>query len=187
MNGDIKIIISIFTVVFLLFSWWVSDIPIGYYQFKKMCKEEGGLRSYSVVEPNMGWLAESESNAEYIVSHYPSVPFARFSSGDGALYDVIYKGGNPNFVQSYEKKLADEKVGAGYRLDSLFSKVDNAIRINRSDSQLVDSSTDKIVFKVTSFVFYWTESKNTFLGISGVAICPDPKVEHSLIVSFLRG
>lgn len=187
MNNKSKIIIGVFITAFSLFAWWVSDIPIGYYQFKQMCKEEGGLRSYSVVEPNVGWLAKTESNAEYIVSHYPSVPFARFSSSDGAWHDVIYKGGNPNWGQSYEKKLANEKVGVGYRLDYLFGKVGNAIRLNKADVQLIDVRTDKIVFKVSSFVFYWTVPENTFLGKSGVAVCPDSKEEHSSIISFLKG
>ena len=178
--------LSILVGTLLLFGWWVSDIPIGYYQFKQMCKKEGGLRSYTKVEVNVGWLAASEPDAQGIVSSYPTVPFARFRANDGSWKDVSYKGGNPWWSSSYEITSADETKVPRYHLVLKVESVAGAIRLRREVLTLSDESPNQIVFQTTRFIFTWTNPENTLLGMSDTAECPAYKDEVLSIKSFLK-
>lgn len=43
MSFRTKVFLGVGFMSLIWFGWWVSDIPIGYYQFKKICGLEGGL------------------------------------------------------------------------------------------------------------------------------------------------
>ena len=155
----------------LLFGWWISDIPIGYYQFKQMCKKDGGLRSYAKVEANVGWLAASKPDAQGIVSSYPTVPFARFRANDDSWKDVRYKGGNPWWDSSYEVSPADEAKKPRYRQVKKEENILDAIRLHKYVRTIVDEASNQPVFEYTRFTFTWTNPENTLLGRSDSAYC----------------
>lgn len=178
--------LAIAGVFLLIFGWWISDIPIGYYQFKRMCEEEGGLRSNTQVKSGEGWLVKYESDARDIVSRYSTVPFARYRADDGIWRDVRYKGGNPGWSESYTITPADESLRPRYRLQDKFELVADAIRLHKSIYTLNDELLNKIVFQTTQFTFTWTVPENTLLGRSDTEVCPDYKAVTLSVQSFLK-
>lgn len=164
--------LSILVGTLLLFGWWISDIPIGYYQFKQICEKEGGLRSYAKVEPGESWWAEHEPAARDIVSSYPTVPFARFRENDDSWKDVRYKGGNPWWSESYAIIAADETKRPRYRLNNKLESVAGAIRLRKRVYKLSDELSNQVIFQTTQFIFTWITPENTLLGRSDTAVCP---------------
>lgn len=176
----------VFGLLSLSFLWWISDIPIGYYQFKQMCEKEGGLRSFSKVEPGEGWWAKYQSDARDIVSQYPTVPFVRYRAEDGSWKDVRYKGGNPRWSESYTITLAETSKQPRYRLNDKSESVINAIRLNKSVYTLSDELSNQAVFQTTQFTFTWTTPKNTLLGRSDTVVCPEYSAVTSSTQLFLK-
>lgn len=171
MTEKSKVVLVIVGGCLLLLGWWLSDLPIGYYQFKRICESEGGLRVYEKVEPNVGWIASNEPDARGIVSSYSTVPFARFRSDDGTWKDVKYKGGNPWWSSSYEISLADESKKPRYRMAVKVESVADAIRLTKYVRTLTDESSSQPVFIYTRFTFTWTNPEHTLLGRSDSAYC----------------
>ena len=186
MTKKSKAILTIVAIVLLLFGWWISDILIGYYQFKQICKKEGGLRSYAKVEPNVGWWAEHEPTARDIVSSYPTVSFARYRADDGIWKDVRYKGGNPWWSESYTIINADETKRPRYRLNNKLESVTNAIRLRKRIYKLSDELSGQVIFQTTQFIFTWTTPENTLLGSSDTVVCPAYKDVLSSTQLFLK-
>ena len=178
--------IIFFVAAFLLiFIWWLSDIPIGYYKFQQACKNEGGLRVYAKVEPNVGWWAKSQSNAEGIVVHYPNVSFARFQTKDGGWKDVRYKGGIGSFSK-FDVIPADETKKPRYRESIEVKAVADATRLRKEVLTIFDSFSNSVAFQSTRFIFTWTNPENTLLGQSDTAVCPSHEDEYSAIKSLLK-
>ena len=178
----VKVAIGIFV---LFFCWWISDIPIGYYQFKQMCEKEGGLRSFSKVEPNVGWWATSEANAEGILVHYPNVLFTRFLSKDGQWTDMRYKGGYGSYSQ-YDVTPSDQSKKPRYREVLREEKVANAIRLRKEILIVLDESSNQAAFQTARFIFTWTNPETTLLGRSDSVVCPTYQNEHLSIQSLLK-
>lgn len=165
MTKKSKSILLTIAITVLLFGWWISDIPIGYYQFKERCEKEGGLRAYEKAAPNIGWLAANEVDAKGVVQSYPTVPFTRFRSDDGVWKDVKYKGGYGSFSR-YEVSPADETKSPQYRLRLEVATVPDAIRLRKEVLTLSDGMSNQIVFQTTRFIFTWTNPEKTLLGRS---------------------
>lgn len=172
-------------IFLLLFGWWISDIPIGYYQFKQLCEKEGGLRSYAKVKSNAGWWATSEVNAKGIVVHYPNVSFARFRTNNGVWNDVKYKGGYGSFSK-YEVSPADESKTPRYREMLKVEPVNGAIRLRKEVLTVLDESSKQIAFQTTRFIFIWTNPETTLLGRSDSVDCPTSQNEYLSIQSLLN-
>ena len=174
MRVKTKVLAAIGIVGVSWFGWWGADVPIGYYQFKERCEKEGGFSSFGKVDHAQGWLAEDESEAEFIVFSFPNVPFARFKSKNGEWWDVKFKGGGRWRSESYLVQPArNGKVG--YKLSHYYENVADSIRLRRSIDALIEVGADKTVFKYTSFDFTWTDPNKTLLGRSGVIQCPAAK------------
>jgi len=173
-------------VVIVLIGWWLSDIPIGYYQFQQICRKEGGVRSYENVLPNVGWITSTASEAKDVVSTYQTVSFARFVASKGVLKDVRYKGGNPWWSTSYDISLADVKDVPRYNFDHSVEPVSDAIRLRKNIIKLTDLFTNQVVLQSTRYIFTWTTPENTLLGMSGTKECPPYKDEILSIKTFLR-
>lgn len=185
MTQKSKVIAAILSITFLLVGWWISDIPIGYYQFKQICKKEGGLRTYAKVEPNVGWWAETQTDARGIVQSYPNVPFARFRSDDGTWKDVRYEGGYASFAK-FDVQPADETKKPRYKRREKVERVETAIRLRKNSLTVSDEQSNQIVFQSTRFIFAWTNPDTTLLGRSDTAVCPSHEDEYSSIQSFLK-
>lgn len=166
-----KLPLFITIVLSLILGWWISDIPIGYYQFKQVCEKEGGLRVYGKVEPNVGWVALSEPEARAIASSYSKVDFVRYRTDDGTWKDVKYKGGNPWWSSSYEIVAKDETKKTRYRLEDKVESVINQVRLTRYVKTLIDESSNKPLITYTRFTFTWTNPNSTLLGRSDSAYC----------------
>lgn len=173
------------SLLIIFLGWWLSDLPIGYYEFKKICETEGGLRGYIKVTPNVGWEVSSLPDAKSTVSSYSTVPFVRFPISDSSWKDVRYLGGNPWWSESYEIKIADEIVAPGYRLERNAENVTGAIRLRKEVTTLVDKATHETVFDSARFIYTWTTPENTLFGQSGTVTCPTYKNELVSIGSFL--
>jgi hypothetical protein len=163
---------------------WLADIPIGYYQFKRMCEKEGGLVSYVRVDPAFGWLANNEVDARIIVQSYLGVPFARFRSENGAWLDVRYVGGKGAFAR-YDIRPAGGDNEARYRQRERDELVESAIRLRKSAYIVLDERTGQIVFQSTRFIFTWTNSEKTLLGRSDSVVCPTHEFRAAEINKFL--
>lgn len=184
MGKKMRVFSIVVVVGVLWFGWWVSDIPIGYYQFKEMCRKEGGLSIYGEIDRTQGWVAEDESEAEFIVFSFPNVPFARFKSRKGEWWDVRFKGGGRWRSESYLVQPASDGE-VGYKLTHYYEGVADAIRLHRSIDALNEIRTGKVVLKYTSFDFTWTDPNRTLLGRSGVVQCPIAKEMVKSLRSYL--
>lgn len=168
-----------------LFGWWVFDIPIGYYQFMRVCQKEGGLRTYAKVAPNVGWWAKNQVGAQGIVVHYPNVQFARFRSDDGTWKDVRYLGGIGAFSK-YDVAPADQSKVPRYRESLEIVHVRNATRLRKEVLTILDEYDGKAAFQSTRFIFTWTNPDTTLLGQSGTVECPTYQDEYAAIKSFIK-
>lgn len=181
-NNKLFILIMI---IFLSFCWYISDIPIGYYQFKKTCKNEGNLQVYSKIESNAGWIADSQSDAEAIVQAYPRVSFARFLAADGKWMDIKYKGGFGSFSK-FDIYSANEHKTPRYKRTEYISLVKNSIRLHKNTIVATDVISNKIAFQSTRFIFTWTNPENTLLGRSDSVVCPSYQEEFNSIKSLFN-
>ena len=185
MTEKSRVVAAISFAVLVLFGWWISDIPIGYYQFKQICKKEGGLRSFAKVEPNVGWWARNQVDAQGIVVHYPNVQFARFRTDDGAWKDVKYLGGAGIFSK-YDIASPDESKVPRYRESLEIVQIKNAIRLRKEVLTILDEHNGKAAFLSTRFIFTWTNPDTTLLGQSGTVECPTYQDEYAAIKSFIK-
>lgn len=185
MTENSKVILVIVGACLLFLGWWLSDIPIGYYQFKRICEKEGGLRVYGKVAPNVGWSAAHEIDAKAIVQSYPNVPFARFRSDEGTWKDVRYKGGYGAF-SAYDVSPADETKKPRYRRIEKVERVEGAIRLRKNVVTVLDETSDQVVFQSTRFIFTWTNPESTLLGRSDSVECPSYRQEATAIQNILK-
>ncbi|WP_443191927.1 hypothetical protein [Pseudomonas indica] len=166
----------VFTVLGVMgiswFGWWVSDIPIGYYEFRERCNKEGGARLLGVVTTDSGWMASSEVQAKSVVASYRFVPFARYVSDSGQLKDVRYKGSDPLWSGSYVIEDANLERVVNYKYFITGENVPNAIRLRKDTRLLVDLLTEKELFISISFTYTWTNPERTLLGRSDKVRCP---------------
>lgn len=165
-----------FGLILLIFIWWISDIPIGYYQFRRMCEKEGGLKVYEKLDKDVGWSVEYDVQAELPASfnHIAFVRAADFNTGK--LLDIRYLGGKESFSR-YEKRPADMSKSVKYQINEKVVHVPNSIRLIRYDKNIIDLTKKKIVAQFTEFNFGWSNPDNTLFGQSGSAICPEPSRE----------
>ena len=163
-----------------LFGWWVSDIPIGYYGFKEMCKKEGGVEIKGEINPYVGWFVKNEAQARYVTSAF-SAPYARFLSKDSKWVDVRYKGGNSGFSESYFIGPADEKEKPGYQFEIKNEAVPDAIRLRSRILIVKEISSEKDVLSSRNFIFSWMDSRRTIMGMSSVDTCFDGDDESARI------
>ncbi len=169
------------------FGWWVSDVPIGYYQFRMLCEQEGGLKGFEKIDPSLGWEVSYLHEAKSVVSSYPSVPFSRYQTEDGEFMDVRYQEGNPWWDSSYLIEPADYEEKIGYRPINKAVRVQDAIRLRKNVTILKRLADDQVMFISTVFIFTWTNPKNTLLGMSGTAVCPSFADETVGVRRYLTG
>lgn len=168
------------------FGWWASDIPIGYYKFRMICQKEGGIKSFGVVDPKLGWEVDSKEEAKEISSQYPSVPFVRFRSESGSFSDIRYVGGNPWWDTSYVIGGVGDDGEVGYRWERKAEKVKEGIRLRKEVSVLKDIASGRAVFVFNRFVFTVTNPGTTWTGMSDVISCPKYYDGVSFVRAFLE-
>jgi hypothetical protein len=148
-NKFIIVFVSIPLVILLFFA---SNIK-GYYHFKSMCEQEGGLRVYEKLEKNVGWWAKDKYDAR-VVALLTGVGFVRFTDKkDGQIYDINYLGGAMNEDSSYEIVISDQLQEVRYRWNSISLFSDDAKRLKKSGYEILDERSGKKVAGYYSFYF----------------------------------
>jgi hypothetical protein len=159
----------------LLIGWWLSDIPIGYFQFKNACVLEAGFKQAALLEKNAGWEGQMLSYRGYLAES-PHIKFVRIRLPTVGRFpevvDFTYKGGNPNWDSAYDWKAADESKPVVYRVSL---KVENApgIRLLKTATHIVDVRSGQTVISDTSLTYSFTNPDNSFLGMARRATCPE--------------
>ena len=160
-------------IIVALIGWWLSDIPIGYYQFKEKCVDEGGGRKFGIVQKEHGWFVADESAARFVTRNFPDVLFARFGDSKSGFRDMSYKGGYYLNSNSYEVTPAKSEILVKYKLESNnLQPVDDSIRLRRSQYILMSLENSKPLFIYTTFNFTWLNPDKALLGRSDSVSCP---------------
>lgn len=146
----------------------------------------GGVSIGGEIKPGIGWFVKNEAHARYVTSSF-SVPYARFISSNDEWMDVRYTGGNPWSSESYVVTLADEKENPGYQFEIKNETVAGAIRLRSRRLVVRDIYVKKDVLVSKSFIFSWTDSRRTLLGMSYVDTCFSGNKESIRIGMAVKG
>lgn len=170
MKDAIKIIISLSIIPLLIGIFFFSNIK-GYYRFKQYCEAEGGLRVYEKLERNVGWLAKDKYEAMQ-VSSLSGVGFVRYTDDkDKRIYDVKYIEGNPQYDNSYEFKVSDDKPSTKYVWKSIDEPISDEIRLSRFGHEILSISDNKILIRYFMFSYQTTDPKSTPFGPAQKMTC----------------
>jgi hypothetical protein len=143
----------------------------GYYRFKELCAQEGGLRVYQHLTPNVGWQAKKHWG-HMGVAHMERVAFARYSD-NGTLLDMRYRAGPTGVESSYEIKPADEPLPVVYELRSVNESLPGELRTSRSGYEVREIATGKLLVRWYQIGFSMFDQDKTLLAApSGQACSP---------------
>ena len=141
------------------------DAITGQWKFERMCKEEGGPRFFGVVEKDVGWEVDADGAYSYQrpfeLGH---VAFVRFRDKQGELADV--KAGKyigPN-QRDYSFSRADETQPVKYRLVYSRNVFADDQRFSRTDTQVIDVKSNKLLARHTTIGYQWAKSERVILS-----------------------
>ena len=156
------------------------DAIMGAIKFKRLCKTEGGARVYEKIEKNMGWMVEDNSKFGYkpVFSYKPA--FVRYKNEHGEKFDVIKINPPPKTGEPYKLIPAEESKPVRY----LFKFVDiknyeGDERFSKTQDQVIDLHTEKIVATYTNFGFAWTTPDRVILAAPTGVGCFDANARQS--------
>ena len=154
------------------------DAFTGHYKFKRMCKEQGGVRFYGPVERNKGWLAVGNahgSQTDDAVAIQPflfgDIDFVRYKDLDGRLKDMKLAQIQTSHVKSYDRFPVDPNKSPRYGYtDQTFYLPDDkrflVIKVTITDLRDQSKLAELVVFS-----FAWAESDRMILGMSTLKQC----------------
>jgi len=172
-----KKIVMLLLLIFLgLFGWWISDVPIGYYQFKKVCEKDGGLHIFGQIRKNVGWYSEGPSDAMYPFS-FGNVAFVRTRNSQGSLVDIHKISGS--WPQDYREEPMNEQISPTYEIRWKNPQGAEGIRLYKYEYEVVEIKTGEVKFSTTTYVFWPFKRDSIPLGSPAASdICPDLRAEE---------
>jgi len=159
-----------------------SDNIWGFYRFKSICAEQGGLRVAEPLERNVGWMVKAGhvTYVEFPVG-IPSVAFVRYrNERDGILYDV-YKTQREKISEvGYEQRLADVRNPVIYEYRWSRHALRNEIRMSSVLREVIDLRSGKVVSTYRTFSYSEFEPSRTPLAAPSGVTCPDdpPRIDE---------
>ena len=75
----------------LLLGWYFADNFKGYYRFKALCSEQGGLKVYQPLERDVGWFTDRSFNDARYMASFEAVAFVRYRDKDDGLWYDLYR------------------------------------------------------------------------------------------------
>lgn len=175
-----------FALLVIVLAVWLADIPIGYYQFRQMCKKDAGLRIHNHIDLRSGWMTQNETVALSVAYLYPEVPLVRFHGRDGSLRDVKYIGGIPGLPESYQFEPADSEKVARYSFENKMVSVPDGIRLYKYLSTLGEIPSGQLVFEYSGYGFSWTEPDRTLFGQGSGTHCLTGREKVDAIRSLIQ-
>lgn len=156
----------------LLLGWYFADNFKGYYRFKALCSEQGGLKVYQPLERDVGWFEEDGRMNEAYMLNFEAVAFIRYhNEAEGHWYDVYrsqkLKVGDAGFAQ----QPADLNKPVVYQRKWSGKDMPNEIRLGISTEEFIDLRTSEVVVTYTQ-LGYRPFEKGLFGGHGGMG-CPE--------------
>ena len=166
-----------FTLAAVGIPFW--EIPFGYYNFRKLCDQEGPLKVYEPVEPQTTVCAEGQMawNAEYLLKGGFSSVEARPSKGG-----IVRLTRRPSGTID---RVPIERVTSKYCLENALNQR-QPWRILRHDYLVRNEKEARLVARASAFTWsgtWWQEAASPLLGYGGA--CVGRPFES--ISKFLRG
>lgn len=173
MNKITKILTWSAGVTLLLGLYFAGNIK-GYYRFKELCEQEGGLRLYQPLERGVGWLSDGNhiSNAAGMI-YYDAVAFIRYrNKEDGQWYDVYrakrLKVSDPGYLQ----QPADFRKPVIYQRKWSNKEMPGETRMGITKSEFFDLRTKQLVASYTLLAYSQFDQDKTILAAPSGMACP---------------
>ena len=154
------------------------DAFTGHYKFKRLCREQGGVRFYGPVERNQGWLAEGNSHGvrtDDAIAKKPflfgDIDFVRYKDRRGRLTDMKLAPVQTSAVKSYDQYPADPSKSPryGYTDQKKYLPDDKRFLVFRVT--ITDLRDQSKLAELVVFSFAWAESDRMILGMSTLKQC----------------
>lgn len=164
------------------------DAIAGQWKFERMCKEEGGSRFYEPVEKDVGWEVEGHDTYSYQGPFsFDHVDFVRYQDAHGVRSDVRAGGFIAVNQRKYTFSPVDESRPVRYKFRYENVRLTDDDRFTKTQYQVIDLSSKKIVASHTIFGYQWTKPERVLLAApTGVAcrnLQPDFDNFHQSIYS----
>lgn len=146
------------------------DAITGQWKFERMCEKESGTRFFGMVEKDVGWEVDAGGIYDYREPfQFGHVAFVRFRDQSGVLVDAR-ESGYEHIAQgtvrqrAYSISPADENKRVRYRLRYASTTLPEDKRFGRTDTQVVDVDTGKLLASHTTFGYQWAKSERVILS-----------------------
>lgn len=171
----IKKVVTMALVVAGLIGFYFFDNIKGYYRFKAMCNKEGGLRVYTPLKKNVGWIVQGDMISFGIATDPAQlnfVSFVRYKDGsNGRYYDVRYVAGNPGDDHSYDKKESNFGKPVIYSWRVVNEYLPGELRLSRSGYEIKEISSDRIAVRYYEFGYSKFNQNKTLLAAPSIEGC----------------
>ena len=168
-----RIAIVALPIPLLIILYFYENIH-GYYRFKTYCAEEHKLQKITRVDPNVGWVqsdTDSRSDIQFYASK-PNVKFVRFKNNkDGLLYDILFKGGNPEYDESYDIRFANTDALVVYKIESINHAINSELRMDRYGERVIDLRNNQEIIYLTNISYSLFDRNNTLLNAPSGNTC----------------
>ncbi len=173
MNKITKILTWSAGVILLLGLYFADNIK-GYYRFKKLCEQEGGLRLYQPLERDVGWLSDGDSITEAAsMTYLEAVAFMRYrNKEDGQWYDVYRVKRLKVSDLGYAQRPADLSKPVVYQRKWSTKEIPNEIRMGITKEEFFDLRTKKLVASYTLLGYSQFDQDKTILAAPSGIACP---------------
>ncbi|MFZ6799557.1 hypothetical protein [Undibacterium sp. Di24W] len=154
-----------------------ADAYYGQWQFKEMCKKEGGPRFYGKIEKNAGWLlTDTSTSAPDVPSDFGDISFFRWTDKEGKEFDIyvdweLRKKMHPR-PSEYTFLPADKSKVVRYEYRYKTERMLHDERFVQSQEEIIDIATQKKqLASYTIFSYQWTKPERVILSAPTSVTC----------------